>query len=217
MLTRRETREFYDRFGRRQDRQSFYENPALELLIEHGSFSTARAVFEFGCGTGRFAARLLKDQLPAAARYLATDLSETMTGLARRRLEPFGERAVARLSEGSPRTGLAPASFDRFVSNYVLDILSETEIEEVFEEARRLLEADGRLCLTSLACGETFVSRKVSDLWTLVHRLRPKLVGGCRPLEPGRFVDGRFWETLLRRKVSAFGITSEVLVLRKLK
>ena len=54
-------RAFYDRFGKKQDCQSFYEDPALDELIAHASFEDARSVFEFGCGTGKFAARILEN------------------------------------------------------------------------------------------------------------------------------------------------------------
>ncbi len=48
----------YDRFGRRQDPQGWYEDAALERLIALGRLAEARAVCEFGCGTGRLAAGL---------------------------------------------------------------------------------------------------------------------------------------------------------------
>ena len=53
MLSRQEARAVYDRIGAWQDTQAFYEGPALDALIAHGSFEDARAVFEVGCGTGR--------------------------------------------------------------------------------------------------------------------------------------------------------------------
>ncbi len=54
----------YDRIGSLQDSQAFYEDRATGLLLQHGEFSSAESVFEFGCGTGRFALRLLEEYLP---------------------------------------------------------------------------------------------------------------------------------------------------------
>lgn len=45
-----------------------------------GAFETATHVFELGCGTGRFAERLLERHLPATARYKGIDLGPTMVG-----------------------------------------------------------------------------------------------------------------------------------------
>ena len=64
-------RAYYDRFGKKLDSQSFYEDPALDELIAHANFGEARSVFEFGCGTGKFAARILESHLPSPAGYLA--------------------------------------------------------------------------------------------------------------------------------------------------
>ena len=57
-LTASEAEAYYNRFGKKQDSQGFYEDPALNDLIAHASFQDAQRVFEFGCGTGKFAARL---------------------------------------------------------------------------------------------------------------------------------------------------------------
>ena len=43
-------------------------------------------MFEFGCGTGRLAERLLHDHLPEQAIYTAVDISNTMFRLTRERL-----------------------------------------------------------------------------------------------------------------------------------
>ena len=59
-------RRFYDRIGRLQDTQRFYEYPAVRRLVELGSFEASRAVFELGCGSGRLAADLLGSVLPEA-------------------------------------------------------------------------------------------------------------------------------------------------------
>jgi len=66
-LSPAEAKRFYDRLGSRQDWQGFYENPAINALIEHAGFDSAHSVIEFGCGTGTLAARLLREHLPAKA------------------------------------------------------------------------------------------------------------------------------------------------------
>ena len=39
---------YYDRIGRGQDTQCFYEDPATERLLERGDFGAARSVVELG-------------------------------------------------------------------------------------------------------------------------------------------------------------------------
>jgi ubiquinone/menaquinone biosynthesis C-methylase UbiE len=101
-LSPEDAQRFYDRFGSRRDWQRFYESYAVNELIAHFAFESAQSVFEFGCGTGALAARLLQHHLPSTARYVAADISSTMIGLTGRHLKPWSGRAHACLSDGSP-------------------------------------------------------------------------------------------------------------------
>jgi len=211
VLSHEEAKTFYDRFGSKQDLQRIYEDPAIEVLLRHGAFERARAVVEFGCGTGRFAARLLEQPLPAAASYVGFDISRTMVQLAQRRVADWAGRAQVQLTDGSPSLPLASASCDRFLSTYVLDLLSEQEIGALLREARRVVAPGGRLCLASLTFGQTAPSRLVARLWSGLHALSPKLVGGCRPLHLAALVAPQ-WRVLQREVVCSFGICTEVVV-----
>ncbi len=211
-LSRAEARRLYDRVGTLQDRQLFYEGPPLADLCAHAHFEEAESVVEFGCGTGRFAAELLAERLPPAARYVGVDQSATMVRLARARIAPFGARAEIRLSDGSPALDLPDASCDRFVSSYVLDLLSLEDVRDVLAEARRLLAPGGLLCLTGLTRGTTWTARVSGWVWQRIHRLRPSLVGGCRPLELADFLSAADWELRHRRVLAPFALASEVVV-----
>lgn len=213
-LSHAEARRFYDRFGSRQDRQAFYEDPALEVLIAHARFAEARSVVELGCGTGRFAERLLERHLPDDAIYRGFDLSTTMVELARSRLERFGARTLVAQTEGEMRLPLADGAADRLLSTYVLDILSDEDLRGVMRESARVLRPGGLLCVTSLGHGEALLSRLLAKLWSLVHRLRPSLVGGCRPLDPGLYLAPPF-ELVHRSTVQAWLVPSLVLVARR--
>jgi len=210
-LSHEEARAFYDRFGAKQDLQGFYENPAIEALLRHGGFASARAVVELGCGTGRLAARLLRERLPTEATYVGFDVSETMVGLARARVRPWSDRARVQRTEGPPALPLPDGACDRFLSTYVLDLLGEDDIRAALREARRVLAPCGRLCLASLTFGNTVASRAVCRLWTAIHSLSPGLVGGCRPLHLQAFTASD-WKVLHGEVVCRFGICTEVLV-----
>jgi len=213
-LTRQQARDFYDRFGRRQERQALYEQPALDRLVEYGEFGAAETVVEFGCGSGSFAQRLMDEELPPNATYTAFDLSETMAELTRKRLVRFGARVSVTRTDGRPRIPLPPSSCDRFVSNYVLDLLSGQDISRTLDQAWSLLRPDGLLCLTSLTYGTTFVSKLTIAAWLAVHSLRPSLVGGCRPILLTDFLGPASWKILYSTTVVAYGVPSQVLIAR---
>jgi ubiquinone/menaquinone biosynthesis C-methylase UbiE len=211
-LTRTQAKTFYDRFGSKQDSQSFYEDKALDELIAHADFAHAHKLFELGCGTGRFALRLLTSQLPSDATYLGMDLSDTMIALARQRLVPYASRASVVLSNGDMQFPLRDQSVDRVIATYVFDLLSDADMQQAIREVRRVLLPGGKLCLVSLSQGVNFASRLVCRLWSGVFRLHAPLVGGCRPIRLLPFLDSMQWSVNYHHVLTQFGVPSEVLI-----
>ncbi len=217
MLSHAQARRFYDRFGKAQETQRFYEEKAIQQLIAAADFGEARRVVEMGCGTGRLAEDLLEGHLPKEATLLALDLSSTMVRRTAQRLERFGQRAKVRQTDGSMQTGEPDGSCDRLISTYLLDLLSPDDISAFLCEASRLLTPEGRLALAGLTPGYTPFTRLTSTVWRTMHRLNPLWVGGCRPLELLKCLPARDWELLLYKRCRAFGIPSEVAVCRPRK
>jgi len=212
MLSTEDAKKFYDRFGAKQDRQAFYEDEAIDDLLAHMDLSHASVVYEFGCGTGRFAERILDGGLPDDARYRGVDLSQTMVELATGRLKRFGDRAQIARGDGAPRIDAPDGSVDAVVSNYVLDLLSPDDICAFLSECRRVLKDGGQLGLISLTYGTTPLSRVVMALWRAVFRLRPKTVGGCRPVSLRDYLDEATWQIVHRQVIVAWGIPSETVI-----
>ena len=213
-LTHSEARTYYDRFGIKQDSQSFYEDAALEDLIVHADFRIAKNVLEFGSGTGRLALELLEEYLQPLASYVGLDSSQTMVNIARRRLLPFNKRTNIVLSDGSIGFPVPDNSIDRVVSTYVFDLLSMSDIGLALHESRRVLSPGGKLCLITLTTGKTPFSKTVSFLWSLLFKLHPSIVGGCRPLQMETMLGQCGFETEYRNTVVSWGISSEILISR---
>jgi ubiquinone/menaquinone biosynthesis C-methylase UbiE len=211
-LTHAAARALYDRIGRWQDTQRFYEDCATAELIANAAFPKAQSVFEFGVGTGRIAALLLRDHLPATARYRGIDISATMVALARERLASWGSRATVEQSDGSPRIPARDATVDRFVTTYVLDLLSSDDIAAVLAEAQRVLSPEGLLCLVSATYGRTPGERLIMGVATRLYSLSPRLVGGCRAIDLSSFLEPERWRVIHHGVVSKWGVPSEVLI-----
>ena len=217
MFSQEQARRFYNRFGKKQDSQGFYENPALDRLIQFSDFAKAKEIVEFGCGTGRFALRLFSECFPDDAEYFGYDISTTMVDIARQRLDRYKNRASVSLTNGSAAIPLADDSCDRFISNYVLDLLPLEQIRAVVNEAHRTLHNNGFLCITNLAFGQGAVSSAIIAIWRAVHRTFPAAVGGCRPIEVVQFIPEPQWEIKYNQTVVSWGIPSEILVARCIK
>lgn len=210
-LSYSEARAVYDRIGRAQDVQAFYEDPPLDVLINHGGFADAQSILEVGFGTGRLAERLLGDPCPPDARYVGLDLSPRMVEIARDRLSD-DDRAEIQQTDGTVSFDHPDSSQDRIVATYLLDLLSEDDVRTFLRESHRLLKNDGRLCLAGLTHGQGLLGRSVSLLWAGLHALRPEWMGGCRPLRMKPFVAPGPWTIRHHEIVRAWGVPSEVLV-----
>ena len=105
---------------------------------------------ELGCGTGRFAAGLLARHLPDDATYLGVDVSPRMVAATGERLRPWSDRAAVVLVDGGGAVPATDGSADRFVANYVFDLLSPEGTGAALAEARRVLVPGGLLCATGL-------------------------------------------------------------------
>ncbi len=211
-LTHSQAASYYNRIGAMQDTQAFYEDAATNLMLARADFESAAGVFEFGCGTGRFASRLLSKYLNSSASYLGIDVSRTMVKLAETRVAPFGKRANIVLTDGSICFPVANRSVDRVVAIYVFDLLSETDIQRAISESARILSPGGKLCLVSLTSGVTYISKIISSVWSLIYRMHAPLVGGCRPIHPGRYLEQHDWSIDYRTVITSWGIPSEVSI-----
>ncbi len=206
-------RKVYDRIGRLQDTQAFYEDAATARLAELGAFAQAREVFELGCGTGRYAARLLRGRLAADVRYRGVDVSPRMVALARTRLRPWVPRAeVALLDPPARELPGADGEYDHFVATYVFDLLAGEYAQELLAEAHRLLAAGGLLCAVCGTDGVTPAGRIVSGVWSALARRWPTLLGGCRPIELAGLLAPVQWRVEQRELITRWGVTSEVVV-----
>ncbi len=212
-LSAQEARRVYDRIGRLQDSQAFYEDVAVDRMIGLSDFAGAVAVFELGCGTGRLARRLLDGHLPPEATYLATDVSPRMVQIAEERLRPWAGRAnVALLDAGARNLPGETGAFDRFVATYVFDLLDEDHARWILDEAARLLGSDGRLCAVGITSGTDGHSRLVMSAWEAIAARFPQILGGCRPIDLRRLMDPGRWIIEASEVVTRWGISSQLVV-----
>ena len=201
----------YDRIGRFQDRQAFYEAATVNDLIAHVHLEAAGGLYELGCGTGALAARLLAERLPLETTYLGVDVSPHMVRLSRERPHRWAGRARVLQTDGSLPLAGAAGAYGHVLAVYVFDLLPEEYARAVLREAARLLGPGGRVGLASLTAGRSRAARLVSGAWGSLWELSPMLTGGCRPvdleplLEPG-------WVTEYRAHVETWRVASEVIV-----
>lgn len=194
-----------------QDLQRF-EKRAADAMAERLACERAASVLELGCGTGRLARQLLAGELPPVCRYTAVDVSDTMVAIATQRLSPYRPRAVVERIDGAFPLRYRSDAFDRFITTYVLDLLDEEQLRCALSEAARLLQPGGLLGIVSLTEGERPLERAIAAAWARVQRLSPRLVGGCRPIDPLPHLDSGLWHIRHAETVRSFAIPSAVVI-----
>ena len=202
----------YDRIGRWQGTQGFYEGRAVTDMVATARLDTAAAVVEVGCGTGALAASLLEKWLPPESTYLGLDVSPKMVELTRRRILTFGPRARVQQTDGHSPWPVPDDGADRVLAAYVLDLFSPEATDEFFSEAARVLRPGGLVAVTSLAPGPSGPARAVCAAWTRLWRVDPHLTGGCRPVELDPHLPAS-WHRVHDGTTTSFGVASRALVL----
>ncbi len=215
MLKYNEIEKFYDSFGSKQDKQ-FYEESAINNLIEFAAFSEAKSVLEFGCGTGKLASRLLNHFLSSQCQYLALDISQKMITLCQQNIEQFSPRAKCYKNDGKPNLFISDQSADRFLSLYVLDLLTSKDRTNLIDEAHRILIPSGYLCIVSLTHGVSFFSKIVACCWHALFKLNPVLVGGCCPIEITKYLQPGKWHLIHHAVIVSYGVPSEVVIAKRI-
>lgn len=228
-LTRSQARDVYNAFAVRghkqagKDADSGYGGPAVKSLLRMAQFENAKAVLEYGCGQGKLAELVLKQH--SHLKWRGLDQSPEMVQRFRQRCcsEGGGTDAdnnsnrinnsndnnrvsVDLLEDGDPSRvdSVVPHSWDRFVSTYCLDLLSEDDLYAVLDLAEVALRPDsGKLLLAGITWGyklsiSTFFMTLVWELLYICNR--PK-VGGCRPQNLAPYLEARGW-TVERRDVT---------------
>jgi ubiquinone/menaquinone biosynthesis C-methylase UbiE len=136
-------------------------------------------------------------------------------------------RAGAKLKKYAPRAKLRPGdvslgltspdeSADRIIATYLFDLLSPSHSKNLLGEMHRVLRPGGLICLAGLTLdSEEGDMTIISQLWVLVQRRWPWIVGGCRPVQLRPLLDDAQWDVVAHETVAPRGLTSEVLVARK--
>lgn len=215
-LTPNQARRHYDRNAHKQEAQGWYENAALERLVALSDFAEASDVLEAGCGTGKLAALLLRNHLAPHATYTGVDISPAMLARAGTKLKKYAPRA--KLRPGDVTLGLTSPdkSADRVIATYLFDLLSASHSKNLLAEMYRVLRPGGLICLAGLTReSEQGDMTVISQLWSLVQRRWPWIVGGCRPVQLRPLLDEARWRIVAHETVAPRGLVSEILIARK--
>ena len=120
-------------------------------------------------------------------------------------------------------SALPDKSLDRFVSNYVFDLLPKTAMKEIVDTLKQKMKKEGKICLVSLTdqidAKEQPLAQVVLNGWHTVTRFCKICLGGCRPIDLNYpfAVQHTMYEVTHQEVLVRWGIPSQVVVATRRK
>lgn len=199
---------FYDRIGSRYDWFEFYEGSAKERARDALELSPGMSLLNVGVGTGKELAYLL-DRIRPGGLGIGLDISPVMLNLTRKRTSTPVCLADARCLP------FGDAQYDRLYAGYVLDLLPQSDLENVISGFHRALKPSGKMVILALTEGVDSTSKALISAWKWIFDLNPAWCGGCRPLQLFDLVQKAGFEEIEQEVIVQFGVPSELITATK--
>lgn len=187
------------------------ERNARQTGFEMSRLTDGESVLEVAVGTGLNIPIVAR--LNPAGSYVGVDITPRMLRRARKRLKSLeaSSSRYALASGDAYSLQFEDATFDLLINSYMFDMLPEEDFPIVLGEFRRMLKPGGRLLLINMTTGP----RLYHQIWELIYRIHPPLLGGCRGVRLGKPVSNSGFQVLEEVFVSQWTFPSEVLLCRK--
>ena len=181
------------------------ESRARDRCLELAAIRNGESVLEVAVGTGLAFEKILEAN--PSGRNEGIDLTDAMLARAEARAGKSGSGNF-RLSVGDAYDiEFADDSFDVLVNNYMFDLLPERDFARVLAEFKRVLRPGGRLVMVNMTTGE----RWYNGVWSLIYRINPGVLGGCRGVSLVAHVHAAGFAGIEREYLSQATFPSEII------
>ena len=217
LRTKEEARRNYNRLGSRYDLlegmwERKYRKAGLRLL----GVRPGERVLDIGCGTGAALVPLAETVGPRGKVY-GIDIAEKMIAASARRAARAGLAGRVELVRGdAAELPWHDGTVDAVFMSFTLELFDTPEIPVVLAECRRVLRADGRICVVSLAKGPGHRGSLMLKLYEWGHRKFPKLLD-CRPIPSEHFLHKTGFDISDREEYSMAGLPVDVVLAKPKK
>jgi ubiquinone/menaquinone biosynthesis C-methylase UbiE len=208
--SKQEARAAYDRMSRWYDALAgSSERTFIDLGLQMLGTTEGQTVLEIGFGTG-YAVQALAKAVGDSGKVYGIDISDRMADIARARLRKAELSGRASLSQGDGATlPFADRSFNGIFMSFTLELFDTPDIPVVLGECRRVLRADGRICVVAMSkSGEAGLMVRVYE-WA--HDRFPAYLD-CRPIFVQSALNEAGFRVLDAAVMSMWGLPVETVV-----
>jgi ubiquinone/menaquinone biosynthesis C-methylase UbiE len=169
-------------------------------------------VLEIGFGTGHALIPLAR-AVGEVGKVHGIDISPGMLAVAARRITKAGLADRVELATGDATSLPYPdASQSAVFMSFVLELFPTPLIPQVLAECRRVLRANGHLCVVAMST--TRNTNLITQLYLLSHKLAPRFVD-CRPISVDKVIAKAGFSIAETEDYGLFGLAVKIVLANK--
>ena len=188
---------------------SLTESKAQKRAIEIAEVQNKTTILDVAVGTGRLFRKIVK-QNPDGKNY-GIDISQGMLAKAKMKLSKQGNKIYSLEIGSAFDIRMDDGSVDILFNNYMFDLISFDQMDNVINEFARVLKPGGKLVLVNMTKAEQFGA----GLYERIYRISPPLMGGCRGVQMFDLLTEHGFKVITREYVQQMLFPSEVILATK--
>jgi ubiquinone/menaquinone biosynthesis C-methylase UbiE len=211
--SKQEAQATYDRISNWYDLfEGIWERKLRNIGLERLGVGEGEIALEIGFGTGH-GIEALAQSVGESGKVYGIDISPKMLDITQSRINKRGlsNRVILKCMDAA-HLPFKEEFFDAIFMSFTLELFDTPEIPEILVECKRVLRADGRICIVSLS--KEGGSNLVRDLYEWGHMKFPKILD-CRPIVVKKALEDSGFKILNATLLSLWGLPVEIVVARK--
>ena len=182
------------------------ESKAQKRALQIANIQDNSAILDVAVGTGRLFHEIMKRN-PSGQNY-GIDISRGMLAKAKHKLLKQ-ENQNYTLEIGSAfDINMDDDSVDILFNNYMIDLISFDQMDDIIKEFKRVLKPGGKLVLVNMTKGEKFGA----NIYEFLYRISPKLMGGCRGVQQSELLTQHGFQVKSCEYIQQMLFPSEVIL-----